>query len=49
MTREKFVRLYLQESTASTQATRRATKADILAAQPSGNIDWHADRKTEQE
>ncbi len=49
MTREKFVRLYLQESTASTQATRRATKADILAAQPSGRVDWHADKSTDKE
>ncbi len=49
MTRDKFVKLYLEPSTASTQATRRATKADILAAQPSGRIDWHADKSTDKE
>ena len=49
MTREKFVRLYLTPDNGSTVATRKATPQDIRAAQPSGNIDWHADRKTEQE
>ena len=49
MTRQKFVQQYLTPSTRSTVATRKATPQDIRAAQPSGNIDWHADRKTEQE
>lgn len=49
MTRAKFVAQYLTESKLSTVATRRPTKQDIIAAQPSGKIDWHADRKTEQD
>ena len=33
----------------STVATRRATKEDKRQATGSAHIDWHADRKTEQE
>ena len=49
MTRDKFVRLYLQASTASTIATKLPTPQDIRAAYTDRGVDWHADRKTEQE
>jgi hypothetical protein len=48
MTREKFVRLYL-EPQGSTKAVRKPTKEELLAAYPDPGVDWHADRKTEQE
>ena len=49
MTRAKFVQQYLQESTASTVATKRPTPQDIRAAQPSGRVDYHVDLSTTKE
>jgi len=45
----QFHSIRIASQQASTVATRRATKQDILEAKPSSRIDWHADRKTEQE
>jgi len=49
MTRDKFVQQYLTPSTASTVATRQATKESIRQATGSTSVDLHADRRTEQE
>ena len=49
MTRQKFVEQYLNQSMASTQATRRATAQDKRNATGTTAIDYRVDRSTEKE
>ena len=45
---EYFAYIQAREQS-TTVATRQATKSDIAKAKPDAGIDWHADRRTEQE
>ena len=49
MTRQKFVEQYLEQSTASTQATRRITKADAKQHTGTNRVDYHVDQQTTKE
>ena len=49
MTRQKFVEQYLNQSTASTQATRRITKADAKQHTGSTAMDYHIEQQTAKE
>lgn len=49
MTRDKFVRMYLQPSAASTVATRKPTEQDKRAALPNIGVDYHVDQATTKE
>lgn len=49
MTREKFARLYLTPSTASTTATKRATQEDLRAARADRGVDYHVEQATAKE
>jgi hypothetical protein len=44
-----YYQKYQRMTHGSTVAVRQATKQDIRNATGTASIDWHADRKTEQE